>query len=70
MASDLEGPDQTAEITPDGGSGTDRELSCVLKGFGIRLTTMVEEECIHNVAEEMNQQSRLAPFSGGQVATH
>jgi len=55
MASDLEGPDQMAEIAPDGGSGIDRELSRVLKVFGICLTTIVEEEHIHGVADEMNR---------------
>ena len=54
MASDLEGSDWTAEIAPDGGSGTERELSCVLEGFGIRLIVTVEEERIHDVTEEMN----------------
>ena len=33
MALDLEGPDRTTEIAPDGGSGTDRELRCALKGI-------------------------------------
>jgi len=43
-ASDLEGPNQTDEIVPDGRSRIDRELSHVLKIFGIHLTTTVEEE--------------------------
>lgn len=43
MASDLEVPDQTAEIKPDGGSGIDEGIRRVLEGFGIRLTTIVEE---------------------------
>jgi len=50
-------------------SGIDRELSCVLKGFGIHLTATVEEERIHGVTEETNQRSMLVPFRGGQVAT-
>jgi len=39
---------------PDGRSETNRELSRVLKGFGICLTTVVEEECIHEVTDETN----------------
>ena len=69
MTSDLEGLDRTAEIMPDGGSGIDKELSRILKGFGIHLTTTVEEECIHGVIEETNRRSMLPPFRGGQVAT-
>ena len=57
MVSDLEGLDQTAKIVSNGGSGIDRELSHVLKGFGIRLTATMEEECIHNVTEETNRRS-------------
>ena len=52
-----------------GRSGTDMELRCVLEGFGIRLTTMVEEERIHGVIEETNRRSMLAQFRGGKVAT-
>ena len=33
MVLDLEGPDRTVEIAPDGGSGTDRELSRILEGI-------------------------------------
>ena len=69
MASDLEGPDQTTEIAHDGGRGIDRELSRILKGFGIFLTATMEEECIYGVTKETNQRSMLAPFRGGQVAT-
>lgn len=43
-----------SEITPDGGSGIDEGIHCILEGFGIHLTTNVEEEHIHNVTEEMN----------------
>ena len=57
MASDLEGPNRMAEIAPDGGSIIDRELSRVLKGFGICLTAMVEKERIHDVTEETNQRN-------------
>jgi len=69
MASDLEGPDWTAEIAPDGGSGIDEGIRRILEGFGICLTATVEEERIHDVTKETNQRSRLAPFRGGQVAT-
>lgn len=69
MASDLEGLDRTTEIALDGGSRIDREISRVLKRFGIRLTTTVEEERIHDVTEEMTRRSMLALFRGGQVAT-
>ena len=55
MMLDLGDPDRTAEFAPNGGSGINRELSCVLEGFGIRLTATVEEECIHDVTEEMNR---------------
>jgi len=50
-------------------SGIDRELICILDGYGIRLTTMVEEELIHGITKETNRWSMLAPFRGGQVAT-
>ena len=54
MASDLEALDQTDEITPDGGSGIDEGICCILEGFRIHLTAMVEEEHIHDVTEETN----------------
>jgi len=37
-----------------GGSRIDRELSHVLEGFGIHLTSMVGEECIHDITKETN----------------
>jgi hypothetical protein len=60
MALDLEGPDRTAEIAPDGRSGIDRELSRVLKDLESDLTATVEEDSFHDVTEEMNRRSRLA----------
>jgi len=69
MALDLGDSDWMVEIAPNGGRRTDRELSHVLKGFGICLTAAVEKERIHDVTEEMNRRSMLAPFRGGQVAT-
>lgn len=69
MALDLEDPDRTAEIVLHGGSGIDEGIRHILEGFGIRLTTMVEEECIHGVTKETNRRSKLAPFRKGHVAT-
>ena len=69
MALDLGDSDQMVEIMPDGGSRINEGIHCVLEGFGICLTTIVEEECIHDVTEETNRRSMLAPFRGGHVAT-
>jgi len=43
MVLDLEALDWMDEIVPDGGSGINEGIQRVLEGFGIRLTTMVEE---------------------------
>ena len=69
MALDLEAPDRTTEIKPDGGSRIDEVIRHVLEGFGIWLTATVEEEHIHDVTEETNRRSRLVLFRGGHVAT-
>ena len=58
-----------AEIAPDGGSGIDRGLSRILKGFGVCLTTTVEKEHIPDVTEEMNRRSMLALVRWRHVAT-
>jgi len=50
-------------------SGIEKELNHILKGFGICLTTIVEEERIHGVTEETKRRSMLASIRGGQVAT-
>ena len=69
MTLDLGDPDQMAKITPDGRSRIDEGMSHDLEGFGICLTAMVEEDFIHDVTEETNRRSRLAPFREGHVAT-
>lgn len=46
MALDLGDRDRTAEIAPDGGSGTDKGMSRNLERFEVRLTTTEEEELI------------------------
>ena len=69
MVSYLEAPDQMTETILDGGSGIDEGICLILGGFGIRSTTTVEKERIHDVTEETNRRSMLAPFRGGQVAT-
>jgi len=43
------------ENAPNGGSGIDKELSCVLKGFEIHLTATVEERLIHDITKETSQ---------------
>lgn len=65
MASDLEAPDRTTKITPNGGSRIDEGICRVLEGFGIRLNATVEEEPIHDVTEETNRRNMLASFRGG-----
>jgi len=55
MALDLGDSDRTAEIMPDGGREIYEGICHILEGFGIRLTTTVEEEHIHDISKEMNQ---------------